>query len=214
MISPLGLQRCASSYQRATRCSAPPRRAASTAPHSDLRSSARAQLNLDVQEGALGLTTAPRSWPCCRAQPCTEVQHTSRESHASSLRLVKSCSAASDHLNDAPIVLIKGQESRFQAPAIAASRPKRRRLGRRSRRTPAEADLRPDGVIGTSIGGINSAIIAGNTREGRVAKLRESSSPFGVDGNLGPLLARGDAARGLAQQMSAITAAPLRAVID
>jgi hypothetical protein len=34
-----------------------------------------------------------------------------------------------------------------------------------------------------------------------VAKLRESSSPFGVDGNLGPLLARGDAARGLAQQI-------------
>ena len=53
------------------------------------------------------------------------------------LRLVKSCSAASDHLNDAPIVLIKGQESRFQAPAIAPSRPKRRRLGRRSRRTRA-----------------------------------------------------------------------------
>jgi hypothetical protein len=50
---------------------------------------------------------------------------------------VKSCSAASGHLNDAPIVLIKGQESRFQAPAIAPSRPKRRRLGRRSRRTPA-----------------------------------------------------------------------------
>jgi predicted acylesterase/phospholipase RssA len=73
----------------------------------------------------------------------------------------------------------------------------------------AEADLRPDWVIGTSIGGINSAIIAGNTREGRVAKLRESSSPFGVDGNLGPLLARGDAARGLAQQMSAITATML-----
>ena len=137
MISPLGLQRCASSYQRATRCSAPPRRPASTAPHSDLRSSARAQLNLDVQEGALGLTKAPRPWPCCRAQPCTEVQHTSRESYASSLRLVKSCSAASDHLNDAPIVLIKGQESRFQAPAIAPSRPKRRRLGRRSHRTPA-----------------------------------------------------------------------------
>ena len=65
----------------------------------------------------------------------------------------------------------------------------------------AEADLRPDWVIGTSIGGINSAIIAGNTREGRVAKLRESSSPFGVDGN--------DAARGLAQQMSAITATML-----
>src|SRR5580704_18113612 len=67
----------------------------------------------------------------------------------------------------------------------------------------AEADLRPDWVAGTSIGGINSAIIAGNTREGRVAKLREfwelvSRSPFGFDGDLGPLLARGDAARAFA----------------
>jgi hypothetical protein len=60
-----------------------------------------------------------------------------RMGSAASLQLVKSCSAASDHLNDVPIVLIKGQESRFQAPAIAPSRPKRRRLGRRSRRTRA-----------------------------------------------------------------------------
>ena len=63
----------------------------------------------------------------------------------------------------------------------------------------AEADLWPDWVVGTSIGGINSAIIAGNTREKRVAKLREfwelvSCSPFGFDGDLGPVLARGDAA--------------------
>ncbi len=48
----------------------------------------------------------------------------------------------------------------------------------------AEADLWPDFVAGTSIGGINSAIIAGNTREKRIAKLREfwelvSRSPFG-----------------------------------
>ena len=60
----------------------------------------------------------------------------------------------------------------------------------------AEADLWPDCVAGTSIGGINSAIIAGNTREKRVAKLREfwefvSRSPFGFDGDFGPLLARG-----------------------
>src|ERR1700674_5413897 len=71
----------------------------------------------------------------------------------------------------------------------------------------AEADLRPDWVVGTSIGGINSAIIAGNPRERRVAKLREfwelvSRSPFGFDGDFGPLLARGDATRGFAQQMS------------
>ena len=75
----------------------------------------------------------------------------------------------------------------------------------------AEADLWPDWVVGTSIGGINSAIIAGNTRERRVAKLREfwelvSCSPFGFDGDLGPLLVRGDAARAVAQQMSAIAA--------
>jgi NTE family protein len=75
----------------------------------------------------------------------------------------------------------------------------------------AEADLWPDWVVGTSIGGINSAIIAGNTRERRVAKLREfwelvSRSPFGFHGDLGPLLARGDAARAVAQQMSAIAA--------
>jgi NTE family protein len=74
----------------------------------------------------------------------------------------------------------------------------------------AGADLRPDWVVGTSIGGINSAIIAGNPREERVAKLREfwelvSRSPFGFDADLGPLLARGDAA----QQMSVIAATML-----
>ena len=73
----------------------------------------------------------------------------------------------------------------------------------------AEADLRPDWVAGTSIGGINSAIIAGNPREARVAKLREfwelvSRSPFGLDGDLGSLLPKGDAARAFAQQMSAM----------
>jgi NTE family protein len=78
----------------------------------------------------------------------------------------------------------------------------------------AEADLWPDCVAGTSIGGINSAIIAGNTREKRVAKLREfwelvSRSPVGFDGDLGALLPKGDAARACAQQMSAITATML-----
>ena len=43
-------------------CSVPLRRLASAAPRSDLRGGARAQLSLDVREGALGLTTAPRSW--------------------------------------------------------------------------------------------------------------------------------------------------------
>ena len=75
----------------------------------------------------------------------------------------------------------------------------------------AEADLHPDWVAGISIGGINSAIIAGNPQEARVAKLREfweivSHSPFGLEGNLAPLLPNGDAGRALAQKMSASTA--------
>jgi NTE family protein len=78
----------------------------------------------------------------------------------------------------------------------------------------AEAELWPDCVAGTSIGGINSAIIAGNTRKTRVAKLREfwelvSRSPFGFDGDFGPSLAKGGAARAFAQQMSAVTATML-----
>jgi NTE family protein len=75
----------------------------------------------------------------------------------------------------------------------------------------AEANLHPDWVAGISIGGINSAIIAGNPREARVAKLREfwelvSHSPFGLDGILASLLPKGDAARALAQHMSVGTA--------
>ena len=59
-----------------------------------------------------------------------------------------------------------------------------------------------------SIGGINCAIIAGNPRERRIAKLREfweliSRSPTGFDGGLSSLLARGDAAHDFADQMSA-----------
>jgi NTE family protein len=49
----------------------------------------------------------------------------------------------------------------------------------------AEADLHPDWVAGISIGAINSAIIAGNPRDQRVARLREfwetvSASPLGI----------------------------------
>jgi predicted acylesterase/phospholipase RssA len=78
----------------------------------------------------------------------------------------------------------------------------------------AEVDLHPDWVAGISIGAINSAIIAGNPREARVAKLREfwelvSHSPFGLDGNLASLLSKGDAGRALAQQMSTSTAGVL-----
>src|SRR5689334_24289404 len=48
----------------------------------------------------------------------------------------------------------------------------------------AEADLHPDWVAGISIGAVNSALIAGNPPEKRVARLREfweavSTSPLG-----------------------------------
>ncbi|MFX5510216.1 patatin-like phospholipase family protein, partial [Acinetobacter baumannii] len=36
-----------------------------------------------------------------------------------------------------------------------------------------ENDLTPDWVVGTSIGAINAALIAGNPRETRIARLRE-----------------------------------------
>jgi NTE family protein len=76
----------------------------------------------------------------------------------------------------------------------------------------AETNLCPDWVAGTSIGAINSAIIAGNTREGRVAKLREfwelvSRSPFDFDVDLGAFAC--ERPRAFAQQMSAITATML-----
>lgn len=49
----------------------------------------------------------------------------------------------------------------------------------------AEADLHPDWVAGISIGAVNSAIIAGNPPDKRVARLREfwesvSASPLGI----------------------------------
>jgi NTE family protein len=49
----------------------------------------------------------------------------------------------------------------------------------------AEADLHPDWVAGISIGAINSALIAGNPEDRRVARLREfwetvSTSPLGI----------------------------------
>jgi NTE family protein len=76
----------------------------------------------------------------------------------------------------------------------------------------AEANLHPDWVAGISIGAINAAIIAGNPLHLRVDKLREfwegrtnSWFSFGT-GELGSLLARGDAARGFANQMSAVVA--------
>jgi NTE family protein len=76
----------------------------------------------------------------------------------------------------------------------------------------SEADLHPDWVAGISIGSINGAIIAGNPPERRVEKLRAfwegiTSPLFTVmGGDLGELLARGDAARSFLNQMSAFSA--------
>jgi NTE family protein len=75
----------------------------------------------------------------------------------------------------------------------------------------AEADLHPDWVAGISIGAINAAIIAGNPPNLRVEKLRAfwegiTTSWFGGVDGVGALLTRGDAARGLMNQMSAVAA--------
>ncbi|HYB10821.1 MAG TPA: patatin-like phospholipase family protein [Alphaproteobacteria bacterium] len=76
----------------------------------------------------------------------------------------------------------------------------------------SEADIHPDWVAGISIGSINAAIIAGNPPNQRVEKLREfwdrvTSRSFNVmGGKLDSLLARGDAARSVLNQISAVTA--------
>jgi NTE family protein len=73
----------------------------------------------------------------------------------------------------------------------------------------AEARLHPDWVAGISIGAINSALIAGNAPEKRVDKLRAFwegvTAPrwWEVSDHVRTLLAKGDAARGLVNQMSA-----------
>jgi NTE family protein len=72
----------------------------------------------------------------------------------------------------------------------------------------AEADLHPDWVAGISIGAINSAIIAGNPPEQRVARLREfwetvSASPLGVP-NFTALEPRGEFNRQLVNQAQAM----------
>ena len=71
-----------------------------------------------------------------------------------------------------------------------------------------DANVEPTWIAGISIGAINSAIIAGNPRETRVAKLREfwelASQPH--DGGWGSLwtdLLNGDMARGWVNQLSA-----------
>jgi NTE family protein len=73
----------------------------------------------------------------------------------------------------------------------------------------AEADLHPDWVAGISIGAINSAIIAGNAPEERVAKLRAfwegiTSNPlFDWIATADRFAPKGDIARSLFNQMSA-----------
>ena len=73
----------------------------------------------------------------------------------------------------------------------------------------AEADLHPDWLAGISIGAINSAIIAGNRPEERVAKLRRfwegitEGAGWQVPLDLGSAAARGDLFRGWVNQWSA-----------
>src|SRR5499427_7248857 len=76
----------------------------------------------------------------------------------------------------------------------------------------AEADLHPDWVAGISIGAINSAIIAGNPPEERVAKLRAfweaiTTSPlFDWSAAAGLFAPKGDIARSFFNHMSAACA--------
>ena len=75
-----------------------------------------------------------------------------------------------------------------------------------------EAGVEPDWIVGTSIGAINAAIIAGNAPERRVDKLREfweeiTAPPMGFDTDFVGLFGRGEAVRALANQVSAVTVA-------
>ena len=73
----------------------------------------------------------------------------------------------------------------------------------------AEADIQPDWIAGISIGAINAAIIAGNSPNSRVERLREFWTQVTTDGlwpglgEVGANVARGDAARQLLDQISA-----------
>ncbi|MGY8681983.1 patatin-like phospholipase family protein [Bradyrhizobium sp. UFLA05-153] len=76
----------------------------------------------------------------------------------------------------------------------------------------AETGLHPDWVVGISIGAINAAIIAGNAPEKRVDRLREfweeiTAPAMGFDADVVGLFERGEAARALANQVSAVTVA-------
>jgi NTE family protein len=76
----------------------------------------------------------------------------------------------------------------------------------------AETGLHPDWVVGISIGAINAAIIAGNAPERRADRLREfweeiTAPAMGFDADVVGLFGRGEAARALANQVSAVTVA-------
>jgi NTE family protein len=79
----------------------------------------------------------------------------------------------------------------------------------------AEADLDPDWVAGISIGSFNAAIIAGNPPDARVEKLRgfwdyiTATPGFDAFSSFWRYLMAGDTGRGLADQMSAATAATI-----
>src|ERR1700747_2750066 len=76
----------------------------------------------------------------------------------------------------------------------------------------AETGLHPDWVVGISIGAIKPAIIAGNAPERRVDRLREfweeiTAPAMGFDADVVGLFERGEAARALANQVSAVPVA-------
>jgi NTE family protein len=76
----------------------------------------------------------------------------------------------------------------------------------------AEAGIHPNWIAGVSIGAINGAIIAGNPPHSRIDRLREfwtqttAGGLWPCLGHLSPSLARGDTARNIFNQMSAIFA--------
>jgi len=75
-----------------------------------------------------------------------------------------------------------------------------------------EAGIEPDWVAGISIGGVNSALIAGNPREARTERLRQfwesvtTEYPAPFDGWMRGLWAKGDFARSLQDKLSSFEA--------
>src|ERR1700719_213320 len=81
----------------------------------------------------------------------------------------------------------------------------------------AEAGIHPDWIAGVSVGAINAAIIAGNSPEFRIDRLREFWTQVTASGiwsclaNPGLGVARGDVSRNIFNQMSARFAVALGA---